>query len=160
MAKGERPALDSYDRKILSRLQRNSETPVAEIAAEIGLTTTPCWRRIRKLEQRGYFKRRVVLLDEEKLNVGVSVFMAIRTGEHSREWSQAFVKATRDIPEIVDVFRLAGEIDYMLRVVVPDIATYDSVYQRLIEKVDIRDVSSMFAMETIRSSTELPLDYA
>ncbi|PJE33193.1 Leucine-responsive regulatory protein [Pseudooceanicola marinus] len=151
--------LDSFDKKILGLLQKNAEMPIAEIAAEIGLTTTPCWRRIRKLEEQGYFKRRVVLLDEEKLNVGVSVFMAIRTNQHSREWSSAFVRATRDIPEIVDVFRLAGDVDYMLRVVVPDIATYDKVYQRLIEKVEIQDVSSMFAMETIRSSTELPLDY-
>ncbi|MCA0939756.1 Lrp/AsnC family transcriptional regulator [Yangia mangrovi] len=152
--------LDLYDRKILALLQRNAEMPVAEIAAEIGLTTTPCWRRIRKLEERGYFKRRVALLDEEKLNVGVSVFMAIRTNQHSRAWSSAFVKATEEIPEIVDIFRLAGEIDYMLRVVVPDIATFDRVYQRLIQKVEIHDVSSMFAMETIKSSTELPLDYA
>ncbi len=152
--------LDSYDRKILSLLQRNAEMPVAEISTEIGLTSTPCWRRIRKLEERGYFKRRVALLDEEKLNVGVSVFMAIRTNQHSREWARAFVKAAEEIPEIVDIFRLAGEVDYMLRVVVPDIATFDRVYQRLIQKVEIHDVSSMFAMETIKSSTELPLDYA
>ena len=105
-------------------------------------------------------RSRVVLLDEEKLNVGVSVFMAIRTNQHSREWARAFVKAAESIPEIVDIFRLAGETDYMLRVVVPDIATYDRVYQRLIDKVEIHDVSSMFAMETIKSSTELPLDYA
>jgi len=152
--------LDTYDRKILALLQRNSEMSLNDIADEIGLTSTPCWRRIRKLQDQGYFKKRVVLLDEEKLNVGVSVFMAIRTNQHSQEWAKKFVKAAREIPEIVDIFRLAGDVDYMLRAVVPDIATYDRIYQRLIEKVEISDVSSMFAMETIRSSTELPLDYA
>ena len=152
--------LDTYDRKILMLLQRNADLSVAEIAEEVALSTTPCWRRIRRLQEQGFVKKRVALLDEGKLNVGVSVFMAIRTNQHTREWAQAFVKAVGEIPEIVDVFRLAGEVDYMLRAVVPDIATYDSVYQRLIAKVDIYDVSSMFAMETIRSSTELPLDYA
>lgn len=152
--------LDPFDRKILMLLQRNTDQSVSEIADEVGLSATPCWRRIRKLQEQGYIKRRVALLDETKLNVGVSVFMAIRTNQHTEEWSQAFVRAVGEIPEIVDVFRLAGEIDYMLRAVVPDIATYDRVYKRLISKLDIHDISSMFAMETIRSSTELPLDYA
>ncbi|AMY71097.1 Lrp/AsnC family transcriptional regulator [Frigidibacter mobilis] len=152
--------LDSFDRKILMLLQRSTDQSVSEIADEIGLSATPCWRRIRKLQEQGYIKKRVALLDETKLNVGVSVFMAIRTNQHTEEWSQAFVRAVGEIPEIVDVFRLAGEIDYMLRAVVPDIATYDRVYKRLISKLDIHDISSMFAMETIRSSTELPLDYA
>lgn len=152
--------LDPFDRKILMLLQRNTDQPVSEIADEVGLSATPCWRRIRKLQEQGYIKKRVALLDETKLNVGVSVFMAIRTNQHTEEWSQAFVRAVGEIPEIVDMFRLAGDIDYMLRAVVPDIATYDRVYKRLISKVDIHDISSMFAMETIRSSTELPLDYA
>jgi len=152
--------LDPFDRKILMLLQRNTDQSVSEIADEVGLSATPCWRRIRKLQEQGYIKKRVALLDETKLNVGVSVFMAIRTNQHTEEWSQAFVRAVGEIPEIVDVFRLAGEIDYMLRAVVPDIATYDRVYKRLISKLDIHDISSMFAMETIRSSTELPLDYA
>ncbi|MCA0043419.1 Lrp/AsnC family transcriptional regulator [Celeribacter litoreus] len=152
--------LDSYDRKILMLLQRSTEQSVAEIADEIGLSVTPCWRRIRKLEEQGYIKKRVALLDEAKLNVGVSVFMAVRTNQHTKKWAKDFVDAVNQIPEIVDVFRLAGDVDYMLRAVVPDIATFDMVYQRLIDKVDIYDVSSMFAMETIRSSTELPLDYA
>jgi len=152
--------LDPFDRKILMLLQRNTDQSVSEIADEVGLSATPCWRRIRKLQEQGYIKKRVALLDETKLNVGVSVFMAIRTNQHTEEWSQAFVRAVGEIPEIVDLFRLAGDIDYMLRAVVPDIATYDRVYKRLISKVDIHDISSMFAMETIRSSTELPLDYA
>lgn len=152
--------LDPFDRKILMILQRSTDPSVSEIADEVGLSATPCWRRIRKLQEQGYIKKRVALLDETKLNVGVSVFMAIRTNQHTEEWSQAFVRAVGEIPEIVDVFRLAGEIDYMLRAVVPDIATYDQVYKRLISKLDIHDISSMFAMETIRSSTELPLDYA
>ena len=152
--------LDSYDRQILTLLQRDCDLGVAEIADRIGLSSTPCWRRIRRLQDQGYIKRKVALLDETKLNVGVSVFLAVRTNQHTKEWSQSFVRAVREIPEIVDVYRLAGDVDYMLRAVVPDIATYDSVYQRLIAKVDIYDVSSMFAMETIRASTELPLDYA
>jgi len=152
--------LDPFDRKILMLLQRNTDQSVSEIADEVGLSATPCWRRIRKLQEQGYIKKRVALLDETKLNVGVSVFMAIRTNQHTEEWSKAFVRAVGEIPEIVDMFRLAGDIDYMLRAVVPDIATYDRVYKRLISKLDIHDISSMFAMETIRSSTELPLDYA
>ncbi|QPM89704.1 Lrp/AsnC family transcriptional regulator [Pseudooceanicola algae] len=152
--------LDSHDRKILALLQGDSSLSVAEISDRVGLSSTPCWRRIRKLEEEGYVKKRVALLDEAKLNVGVSVFMAIRTNQHTREWARSFVRAVEEIPEIVDVFRLAGDVDYMLRAVVPDIATYDAIYQKLIERVDIYDVSSMFAMETIRSSTELPLDYA
>lgn len=151
--------IDFYDRKILSLMQSDASLTVVEIAERIGLSSTPCWRRIQKLEREGYFKRRVMLLNEEKLNVGVSVFIAIRTNQHTRDWSEKFYKAVVDMPEVLDLFRLAGDIDYLIRAVVPDIRSYDAFYQRLIARIDLHDVSSMFAMETLKSTTELPLGY-
>lgn len=151
--------IDFYDRKILALMQSDASLTVVEIAERIGLSATPCWRRIQKLEREGYFKRRVMLLNEEKLNVGVSVFIAIRTNQHTRDWSEKFYKAVVDMPEVLDLFRLAGDIDYLIRAVVPDIRSYDAFYQRLIARIDLHDVSSMFAMETLKSTTELPLGY-
>ncbi len=151
--------IDVLDRKILAVLQSDSSMPNSEIAERVGLSSTPCWRRIQRLEAAGFFKRRVVLLNEEKLNVSVSVFIAVRTNQHTKEWAEKFYRAVSSFPEIVDFFRLSGEIDYLLRAVVPDIKSYDALYQRLIEKVDLYDVSSMFAMETLKSTTELPLNY-
>ncbi len=152
--------MDAIDRKILSLLQTDATLAVAEIADRVGLSSTPCWRRIQKLEAAGVITRRVALLDPDKLNVGVTVFVAIRTNEHSAEWLEHFQRAVDDIPEIVEFYRMSGEIDYLLRAVVPDIAAYDSVYRRLIERVRLADVTSMFAMEKIKSTTVLPVTYA
>ncbi len=152
--------MDEIDRKILDCLQVNATTPVAEIGDRVGLSTTPCWRRIQKMEEAGVIRSRVALLDGDKLNVGVTVFVAVRTKEHNIEWFENFAKAVDEIPEVVEFYRMSGDIDYLLRVVVPDIAAYDSVYQRLIEKVSLSDVSSSFAMEQIKYTTALPLDYA
>ncbi|WP_337995497.1 Lrp/AsnC family transcriptional regulator [Oleispirillum naphthae] len=152
--------MDALDKKILSLLQQNATLPVAEIGERIGLSSTPCWRRIQKLEADGVIRRRVALLDPAKMNVGVTVFIAVRTNHHSREWLQKFQVAVQDIPEIVEFYRMSGDIDYLLRAVVPDIAAYDSVYKRLIERIELSDVTSMFAMETIKSTTELPVSYA
>ncbi|MGE4528756.1 MAG: Lrp/AsnC family transcriptional regulator [Rhodospirillaceae bacterium] len=152
--------MDALDKKILSLLQQNATLPVAEIGERIGLSSTPCWRRIQKLEADGVIRRRVALLDPAKMNVGVTVFIAVRTNHHSREWLQKFQTAVQDIPEIVEFYRMSGDIDYLLRAVVPDIAAYDSVYKRLIERIELSDVTSMFAMETIKSTTELPVGYA
>lgn len=151
--------IDVLDCKILAALQSDASLSNSEIAEKVGLSSTPCWRRIQRLEAAGYFKRRVVLLDEDKMNVGVSVFIAVRTNQHTKEWAEKFYRAVSAFPEIVDFFRLSGEIDYLLRAVVPDIKSYDALYQRLIDKVDLYDVSSMFAMETLKSTTELPLNY-
>ncbi len=151
--------MDEIDKKILGCLQVDATMPVADVAEKVGLSTTPCWRRIQKLEDAGIIRGRVALLDGSKLNVGVTVFVAVRTNEHNLEWYERFAKAVVDIPEVVEFYRMSGEIDYMLRVVVPDIAAYDQVYKKLIDRVSLTDVSSSFAMEQIKYTTALPLTY-
>jgi Lrp/AsnC family transcriptional regulator len=154
------PALDEIDRRILAVLQADASRPVAELAEQVGLSTTPCWRRVQRLEAAGYIRGRVALLDRALLNTDVTVFIAIRTSQHTAEWIESFRKATRDIPEIIDVYRMSGEIDYLVRAFVPDIASYDALYKKLIARVALNDVTSMFAMEELKSSTEVPLGYA
>ena len=151
--------MDILDRKILTVLQEDAGLSNAEVADRVGLSPTPCWRRIRSLEETGVIRRRVALLDRQKLNVDVTVFVAVRTNQHNQEWPDRFARAVDAIPEIVDFYRMAGDVDYLLRVVVPDIAAYDGVYKRLIASIDIFDVSSTFAMEEIKSTTALPLSY-
>ena len=152
--------LDDMDVKILRILQRDSTLPVAEIGKAIGLSTTPCWRRIQKLEEAGIIRRRAALLDPRKVNAGVTVFVSIKTDQHSLDWLDRFHKAVVDFPEVVEFYRMSGEVDYLLRVVVPDIAAYDTFYKKLISRIDISKVSSAFAMEQIKYTTELPLDFA
>ncbi len=152
--------LDRLDRKILDILQKDCTPPVAEIGKQIGLSTTPCWRRIQKLEEQGVIERRVALLDTKKVNVGVTVFVSITTSNHTSEWLDRFHAALADFPEVVEFYRMSGQIDYLLRVVVPDIERYDAFYKRLISKIELSDVSSAFAMEQIKFTTSLPLDYA
>ncbi len=152
--------MDGIDRKILRLLQRDSTLAVAEIAAEVGLSTTPCWRRIQNLEKSGVIQARVALLDPDKLNVGTTVFVRLKTNQHTFEWLEGFAKAVNEIDEVVEFYRMSGDIDYLLRIVVPDIASYDLVYKRLIKAADLSDVSSSFAMERIKHTTELPVHYA
>ena len=151
--------MDKIDRKILTLLQRDATMPVAEIGRKVGLSTTPCWRRIQKMEEDGVIKRRVAILDPEKVNTKVTVFVSIRTATHSIEWLRRFSEVVAEFPEVVEFYRMSGDVDYLLRVVVPDIAAYDAFYKRMIAKIEIRDVSSAFAMEQIKYSTQLPLDY-
>ena len=151
--------MDRLDRKILRLLQEDSTLAVADIAKKVGLSTTPCWRRIQKLEEEGVIRRRVALLDQTKINAKVTVFVAIRTNSHLHEWLMRFSEVIAQFPEVVEFYRMSGDVDYLLRVVVPDIAAYDAIYQKLIQKIEIRDVSSSFAMEQIKYTTELPLDY-
>jgi Lrp/AsnC family transcriptional regulator len=152
--------MDEIDRKILSLLQMDSTLPVSQIAEQVGLSSTPCWRRIQKLESSGVIRARVALLNPEKMNVGVTVFIAIRTSHHSAEWLSRFQAVVADIPEITEFYRMSGDIDYLLRAVVPHIGAYDTVYKRLIEGIELNDVTSMFAMETIKWTTVLPVTYA
>jgi Lrp/AsnC family transcriptional regulator, cysteine-sensing transcriptional activator len=152
-------ALDKIDRKILTLLQKDSTTPVAEIGRKVGLSTTPCWRRIQKMEEEGIIRRRVAVLNPAKVNAGVTVFVAVRTSEHNDAWLKRFAAAVEEFPEVVEFYRMSGEVDYLLRVVVPDIAAYDKFYQMLIEKISLSDVSSSFAMEQIKYTTALPLGY-
>lgn len=160
MIKEKKIQLDAMDRRILRLLQEDCSLSLQEIARQVGLSATPCWRRIELLEKRGVIARRVALLDPEKLNVGVTVFVAVRAGAHSQAWLDRFAKGVAEIPEIVEFWRMSGDTDYLLRVVVPDIAGYDAVYKRLIKAADLSDVSSSFAMERIKFTTALPLDYA
>jgi Lrp/AsnC family transcriptional regulator len=151
--------MDDFDKKILSILQEDAGGSNAEIAERIGLSPTPCWRRIRNLEEAGVIRKRVALLDRQKLNAGVTVFVAVRTNQHNQEWLERFAQVVDSIPEVVEFYRMAGDVDYLLRVVVPDIAAYDGVYKRLIEKIDLYDVSSSFAMEELKYTTAVPLSY-
>ena len=151
--------MDKLDRRILRLLQEDATIAVADLAKKVGLSTTPCWRRIQKLEEEGVIRKRVALLDPRKINASVTVFVSIRTNSHSIEWLKRFSEVIGEFPEVVEFYRMSGDVDYLLRVVVPDIAAYDAFYQRLISKIEIRDVSSAFAMEQIKFTTEMPLDY-
>ena len=151
--------MDRTDRKILSILQEDATMPVADIARRVGLSTTPCWRRIQKLEEDKVIERRVALLNPAKVNVGVTVFVSIRTDKHNAEWLKRFSEVISKMPEVVGFYRMSGQIDYLLKVVVPDIAAYDAVYKRLVSDIEIEDVSSTFAMERIKDTMTLPLDY-
>jgi Lrp/AsnC family transcriptional regulator len=146
--------MDKIDKSILEILQGNASASLQEISEQVNLSSTPCWRRIQRLEREGYIRQRVALLDPDKLNVGVTVFVSIRTSEHNQRWFQRFTAVVAAIPQ------MSGDVDYLLRVVVPDIKGYDAVYQRLIREIELSDVSSSFAMEQIKYTTALPLDYA
>lgn len=151
--------MDRLDRKILRLLQEDSTLAVADVAKKVGLSTTPCWRRIQKLEEEGVIQRRVAILNPRKINTSVTVFVSIRTSSHSLEWLRRFSEVVNEFPEVVEFYRMSGDVDYLIRVVVPDIAAYDAFYKRLIAKIEIRDVSSAFAMEQIKYTTQMPLDY-
>jgi Lrp/AsnC family transcriptional regulator len=151
--------LDLMDIKILDILQRDCTQPVAEIGKAVGLSTTPCWRRIQKLEEAGIIQRRVAVLDPTKVEAGVTVFVSISTNKHSIEWLTTFHAAIVEFPEVVEFYRMSGQVDYLLRVVVPSIAAYDAFYKKLISRIELSNVSSAFAMEQVKCTTALPLDY-
>jgi Lrp/AsnC family transcriptional regulator len=152
--------MDTTDRKLLDILQRDAALSLDDFSERIGLSRNACWRRIKRLEDEGVIKARVTLLDASRINVGLTAFIALRTTEHSAKWLDQFSKAVRGIPEIIGVYRMTGDIDYLLQVVIPDVAAYDRLYKRLIGKITLADVSSSFVMEEIKSTTVLPLDYA
>lgn len=152
--------LDEMDVKILRILQQDCTRSVADIGKEVGLSTTPCWRRIQKLEEAGVIKRRVAVLEPTLVNAGVTVFVFIKTDQHSLAWLEQFHAAVVDFPEVIEFYRMSGDVDYLLHVVVPDIASYDGFYKKLISRVQISKVSSAFAMEQIKYTTALPLDFA
>jgi Lrp/AsnC family transcriptional regulator len=152
--------MDKIDLQILDCLQNDATVSVSEIAKQVGLSTSPCWNRIQRLEAAGVITGRVALLNAKALNVGVTCFVSIRTNQHSAAWFENFSKSVSSFPEVVEFYRLSGDVDYLLRVVVPDIASYDAFYKRLIDHVDLTDVSSSFAMEEIKYTTTLPLEYA
>lgn len=151
--------VDATDRKILDILQADATVPIAAIAEAIGMSTAPCWRRIRRLEDDGVITRRVALLSRRKVNVPMTVFVSVKAPRHAVEWLQAFRRLIADVPEIVEAWRLTGEADYQLRIVVPDIETYDLVYQRMISRLEFSDISSAIAMEEMKYTTAVPTNY-
>ena len=152
--------LDTIDRKLLEMLQLDCDTPIAELAAAVQLSTTPCWRRIQRMKDAGVVTGNVALVDPKSVNVGVTVFVNIKTNQHSQAWFERFHATVEAIPEVVEFYRMSGDVDYLLRIVVPDIAAYDGVYKRLIAGTQLFDVSSSFAMEQLKFTTALPLRYA
>lgn len=152
--------MDSIDLKILSVLQQDSATPLAKIAAQVNLSPTPCWRRIEKLEAAGVIRARVALLDPAKIGLGLTVFVELVTGDHSTEWLGRFAEAIAAMPEVMEVYRMAGDVDYLLKVVVPDTAGFDQFYRRLIDRVPLKNVTSRFCMERVKSTTAYPLQAA
>ena len=140
-------------------LQHNAETPLAELAEAVHLSNTPCWRRIQWLREKGNITRHVALVDPRKVNVGVTVFVAVKTNQHHQQWFDTLRDAVMGIPEIVEFYRMSGDVDYLLRVVVPSIQAYDVFYKKLISKIALSDVSSSFAMGQIKYTTALPLEF-
>ena len=149
--------MDAIDRKILAVLQQDASLSVAEIGQRVGLSSTPCWKRIQRLEADGVILKRVALVDADKIGLGISVFVSVETNDHSGEWLNRFAKEVGAMPEVMEFYRMAGDVDYMLRVVVRDIQGYDAFYKRLIAAIPLKNVTSRFAMEKIKSTTALPI---
>jgi len=150
--------MDSVDRKILNMLQADASLTVKQIAAQIPLSITPCWKRIQKLEAQGVIRARVALLDPKKINANVTVFVAIKTSQHTTEWIGRFSRAVSDMPEVMEIYRMSGEIDYLLRVVVSSIEAYDRFYKNLVDRIELSNVTSSFAMEQMKYTTALPIN--
>ena len=150
--------MDSVDRKILNLLQTDAGLTVKQIAGQIALSVTPCWKRIQKLEAQGFIRARVALLDPKMVNANVTVFVAIKTDQHTAEWIERFSRAVSDLPEIMEIYRMSGEIDYQLRVVVSSIEAYDRFYKRLVERIELSSVTSSFAIEQMKYTTALPIN--
>jgi Lrp/AsnC family transcriptional regulator len=149
--------MDAIDRQILTVLQADASLSVAEIGQRVGLSSTPCWKRIQRLESEGVIRKRVALVDPEKIGLGITVFVSIETGDHSQGWLTQFAEVVQAMPEVMEFYRMAGDVDYMLRVVVSDIQGYDTFYKKLIAAVPLKNVTSRFAMEKIKSTTALPI---
>lgn len=149
--------LDRIDRRLLVLLQRDASLSVAALGDAVGLSSTPCWKRVKRLEDEGFIERRVALVNRERVGLPVTVFVSIRTNQHDQAWLDAFARATAGLPEIVELYRMSGDVDYLMKVVVADIEGYDRFYKKLIAAVKLTDVSSAFAMEQIKYSTEMPL---
>lgn len=149
--------MDATDLKILAILQEDASISVGEIAKRIGLSQTPCWRRIQRLEAEGVMRKRVALLDPRAIGVGLTVFVEIETGDHSQEWLERFAAEMTAMPEVMEVHRMAGDVDYLLRVAVADMASFDLFYRRLVALLPLKNVTSRFAMELVKGTTAFPL---
>jgi len=149
--------MDAIDRKILAVVQEDASLSVADIGQRVGLSSTPCWKRLQRLEADGVITRRVAIVDPEKIGLGITVYVSVETGDHSQEWLTRFADVVRAMPEVMEFYRMAGDVDYMLRVVVSDIQGYDGFYKKLIATVPLKNVTSRFAMEKIKATTALPI---
>ena len=151
--------MDKKDKLILAALQNDATQTVGDLADKVGLSKSACWRRIQILEDKGIIGARVTLLQQEKLGLDLTVYSAIRTHEHTADWFEGFYKMVSSMPNVMEVHRLSGDIDYLMRAVVPDMQSYDEMYRQMIASVDLYDVSSSFSMEKIKYTTALPLDH-
>jgi Lrp/AsnC family transcriptional regulator len=152
--------MDDIDLKILSLLQQDASISIADLADKVGLSQTPCWKRVQRLEKSGVIERRVALVNPEKVGLGLTVFVSVQAPDHSSEWLQHFAEFVSDMPEVMEFYRMAGDVDYMLRVAVEDMVAYDRFYRRLIEAVPLKNVTSRFAMQRIKATTAYPLQMA
>jgi Lrp/AsnC family transcriptional regulator len=152
--------MDKKDIEILALLQKDASIPLADLAHAVHLSVTPCWRRVQRLQEDGVIRQQVVLCDPKKLNLGLTVMVALKAAQHSETWMQRFIHGVQDIPEIVEIYRMTGDVDYLLKMHVPDMQGFDVAYKKLIKGAELQDVSSSFVMEVIKSTSALPLDYA
>jgi len=150
--------MDLVDRKILNLLQFDASLTVKQIAGQVHLSITPCWKRIQKLETQGIIRARVALLDPEKVDANVTVFVAIKTDQHTTQWIERFSSAISDMPEVMEIFRMSGEVDYLLKVVVSSIDAYDRFYKNLVDRIELSNITSSFAMEQMKYTTALPIN--
>ncbi len=150
--------MDEIDRQLLDLLQHDATLSIAQMAERVGLSATPCWKRIQKLERRGVITRRVAVIDPESIGVGLSVLVSVEAGEHTPDWLERFSAGVAAMPEVMEVYRVAGDVDYMLRVAVADMTEYDAFYKRLIALAPMKNVTSRFAMERIKHTTAYPLN--
>ena len=149
--------MDSTDRKILAILQEDASLSVAEVAQRVNLSQTPCWRRIQKLNEAGVIQRTVALVDPQAVGLDLTVFVEVLSPDHSKEWLDGFAEVLSTMPEVMEVYRMAGDVDYLLRISVANMAAYDDFYQRLIAAVPLKNVTSRFAMERVKYTTAYPL---
>ncbi len=152
--------MDEIDKRILACLQSDATGSIAEIAERAGVSQTPCWKRIKRLEEKGHIAKRVALLNAQSLNLGLVGYIRIRAAQHSETWLKKFTAGIQAIPEITECHRMTGDIDYLLKIVAPDMAAYDVIYKKLIRIADMADVNGSFSMEQLKHTTELPLHYA
>ncbi len=152
--------MDAIDKRLLALLQEDATLTVAELSERIGISSTPVWKRVKRLEEAGIIRGRVALLDPREIGLNLTGFVLIRTSDHSEKWLKAFNAVVAEIPEIIEVYRMAGDVDYLLKVVAPNMQGYDTIYKRLIKGIELSDVSASFAMEKVKATTALPLEYA
>jgi len=151
--------MNEIDKKILSILQANADIPIAELSKKVNLSATPCWARINKLYKQGYIKKKVAIVDRFKINLPVVAFVQVRTNQHNMVWSKQFIKAVKEMEEVVEFYRLSGTVDYIFKVLVPSIEKYNAFYKKLTDKVDFSEVTSSFSMEEIKYTNCLTLNY-